>query len=40
MKFEVVANEGQLIRAICEDPTDGTQVTLLYGNNTEADILL
>ncbi|KAA8577085.1 hypothetical protein MFRU_023g00290 [Monilinia fructicola] len=30
----------QLIRAICEDPTDHTSVTLLYGNNTEEDILL
>ena len=30
----------QLIRAICEDPTDTTRVTLLYGNNTEPDILL
>ncbi|RAL62984.1 hypothetical protein DID88_004071 [Monilinia fructigena] len=30
----------QLIRAICEDPTDNTSVTLLYGNNTEEDILL
>ncbi|KAL2069530.1 hypothetical protein VTL71DRAFT_14209 [Oculimacula yallundae] len=30
----------QLIRAICEDPTDKTHVNLLYGNNTEEDILL
>lgn len=30
----------QLIRAICEDPTDDTHVTLLYGNKTEKDILL
>ncbi|KAJ8070158.1 hypothetical protein OCU04_000551 [Sclerotinia nivalis] len=30
----------QLIRAICEDPTDKTSVTLLYGNNSEEDILL
>jgi len=30
----------QLIRAICEDPTDATKVNLLYGNNTESDILL
>ncbi|PLN79597.1 putative cytochrome B5 [Aspergillus taichungensis] len=30
----------QLIRAICEDPADTTQVSLLYANNTEADILL
>ncbi|KAH7346359.1 cytochrome b5 reductase-like protein [Rhexocercosporidium sp. MPI-PUGE-AT-0058] len=30
----------QLIRAICEDPTDSTHVSLVYGNNTEADILL
>lgn len=30
----------QLIRAICEDPNDTTQVSLLYANNTEDDILL
>ncbi|KIM92668.1 hypothetical protein OIDMADRAFT_173855 [Oidiodendron maius Zn] len=30
----------QLIRAICEDDKDDTKVTLLYGNNTEQDILL
>ncbi|KAF2205769.1 NADH-cytochrome b-5 reductase [Delitschia confertaspora ATCC 74209] len=30
----------QLIRAICEDPEDTTEVSLLYANNTEADILL
>jgi cytochrome-b5 reductase len=30
----------QLIRAICEDPKDNTTVSLLYGNNTEQDILL
>ncbi|KAL4934225.1 uncharacterized protein BDV17DRAFT_285949 [Aspergillus undulatus] len=30
----------QLIRAICEDEGDTTQVSLLYANNTEADILL
>lgn len=30
----------KLIRAICEDPTDETSVTLLYGNNSEEDILL
>ncbi|TAQ85330.1 hypothetical protein B7494_g6338 [Chlorociboria aeruginascens] len=30
----------QLIRAICEEPTDTTRITLLYGNNTEPDILL
>ncbi|GKZ22529.1 hypothetical protein AbraIFM66951_006487 [Aspergillus brasiliensis] len=31
----------QLIRAICEDPTDtDTRVSLLYANNTEEDILL
>ncbi|QSZ35258.1 hypothetical protein DSL72_008127 [Monilinia vaccinii-corymbosi] len=30
----------QLIRAICEDPTDTTSITLLYGSNTEEDILL
>jgi cytochrome-b5 reductase len=29
-----------LIRAICEDPTDNTHVSLLYGNRSEADILL
>ncbi|KAH8654945.1 cytochrome b5 reductase-like protein [Tricladium varicosporioides] len=30
----------QLIRAICEDPTDKTHVSLLYGNKSEPDILL
>jgi len=30
----------QLIRAICEDPSDNTQISLLYANNTENDILL
>ncbi|GAB1202853.1 hypothetical protein APSETT445_001476 [Aspergillus pseudonomiae] len=30
----------QLIRAICEDDADKTQVSLLYANNTEEDILL
>ncbi|KAE8371566.1 hypothetical protein BDV26DRAFT_302660 [Aspergillus bertholletiae] len=30
----------QLIRAICEDDSDTTQVSLLYANNTEEDILL
>ncbi|KAJ9295528.1 hypothetical protein DTO271G3_5984 [Paecilomyces variotii] len=30
----------QLIRAICEDEGDNTQVSLLYANNTEEDILL
>lgn len=30
----------QLIRAICEDPKDTTQVSLLYANQTEEDILL
>lgn len=30
----------QLIRAICEDEDDKTCVSLLYANNTEADILL
>ncbi|KAI4754784.1 hypothetical protein D6C84_10476 [Aureobasidium pullulans] len=30
----------QLIRAICEDDTDLTEVTLLYANRSEADILL
>ena len=30
----------QLIRAICEDPKDTTQVSLLYANQTEQDILL
>ncbi|EXJ68021.1 uncharacterized protein A1O5_08636 [Cladophialophora psammophila CBS 110553] len=30
----------QLIRAICEDASDNTTVSLLYANNTEEDILL
>ncbi|OJJ08293.1 hypothetical protein ASPVEDRAFT_57440 [Aspergillus versicolor CBS 583.65] len=30
----------QLIRAICEDPTDLTEVSLIYANRTEEDILL
>ncbi|RDW91541.1 hypothetical protein BP5796_02706 [Coleophoma crateriformis] len=30
----------QLIRAICEDPKDTTKISLLYANQTEADILL
>ncbi|KAK7993080.1 hypothetical protein PG991_016259 [Apiospora marii] len=30
----------QLIRAICEDPRDTTQVSLVYANRTEADMLL
>lgn len=30
----------QLIRAICDDGTDSTQISLLYANNTEEDILL
>ncbi len=30
----------QLIRAICEDESDNTKVSLLYANNTEEDILL
>lgn len=30
----------QLIRAICEDPTDKTSVSLIFANATEADILL
>lgn len=30
----------QFIRAICEDPADNTKVTLLYGNQTENDILM
>ncbi|RAH70050.1 uncharacterized protein BO66DRAFT_401732 [Aspergillus aculeatinus CBS 121060] len=30
----------QLIRAICEDPTDLTEVSLIYANRTEDDILL
>ena len=30
----------QLIRAICEDPNDNTQVTLIYGNRSESDIML
>jgi cytochrome-b5 reductase len=30
----------QLIRAICEDKTDDTKVTLIYGNRSEADIMM
>ncbi|KAM0814070.1 putative cytochrome-b5 reductase [Seiridium cardinale] len=30
----------QVIRAICEDDADRTQVTLIYGNRSELDILL
>lgn len=30
----------QLIRAICEDESDNTKISLLYANNTEEDILL
>lgn len=30
----------QMIRAICEDESDTTKMSLLYANNTEADILL
>ncbi|PYH81780.1 hypothetical protein BO82DRAFT_414587 [Aspergillus uvarum CBS 121591] len=30
----------QLIRAICEDPTDLTEISLIYANRTEDDILL
>ncbi|BAE59865.1 unnamed protein product [Aspergillus oryzae RIB40] len=30
----------QLIRAICEDDTDTTEVSLIYANRTEEDILL
>ncbi|RDW93854.1 putative cytochrome b5 reductase [Aspergillus mulundensis] len=30
----------QLIRAICEDPTDTTEVSLIYANRTEEDILM
>lgn len=30
----------QIIKAICEDPSDKTKVSLLYGNVTEEDILL
>lgn len=30
----------QLIRAICEDESDNTQINLLYANNTAEDILL
>lgn len=30
----------QLIRAICEDPRDTTEVSLIYANRTEDDILL
>ena len=30
----------QSIRAICEDQTDSTEVSLIYANRSEADILL
>ncbi|GME35018.1 cytochrome b5 [Neofusicoccum parvum] len=30
----------QLVRAICEDPADATQVSLVYANRAEEDILL
>ncbi|KAF3766494.1 hypothetical protein M406DRAFT_37509 [Cryphonectria parasitica EP155] len=30
----------QLVRAICEDPRDATEVSLIYANRTEGDILL
>lgn len=30
----------QIIRAICEDPSDTTTISLLYANKTESDILL
>ncbi|KAL4984344.1 hypothetical protein BDW68DRAFT_193721 [Aspergillus falconensis] len=30
----------QLIRAICEDPTDTTEISLIYANRTEEDILM
>jgi cytochrome-b5 reductase len=30
----------QLIRAICEDETDTTEISLVYANRTEEDILL
>lgn len=30
----------QLIRAICEDESDNTHISLIYANNTEEDILL
>jgi len=30
----------QLVRAICEDPTDNTTVSLVYGNRSEQDIML
>jgi cytochrome-b5 reductase len=30
----------QLIRAICEDKTDDTEISLLYGNRSESDILM
>lgn len=30
----------QLIRAICADDSDNTQVNLIYANNTEEDILM
>lgn len=30
----------QIIRAICEDKSDNTELTLIYANRSEADILL
>ncbi|SMQ49650.1 unnamed protein product [Zymoseptoria tritici ST99CH_3D7] len=30
----------QIIRAICEDKTDDTKVTLIYGNRSEGDIMM
>lgn len=30
----------QIIRAICEDKTDNTRVTLVYGNRSEGDIMM
>lgn len=30
----------QVVRAICEDPTDKTTVSLIYGNRSEQDIML
>jgi cytochrome-b5 reductase len=30
----------QVVRAICEDPEDETQVSLVYANREEGDILL
>ena len=30
----------QIIKSICEDPSDSTQISLIFANVTEADILL